>query len=239
MNIDAFLTGLRPLLTVNRFSAFILRHREISWLGPVDPCPDVKGMASPRKLRMLNIAVSLLPADQSQCYCEIGTFIGKSLIGALINNPQRCAIACDNFSQFDSKENPQNHSILMRNLQKHGLAEQVRFHNGDFPQLFADWNARGFPPIGVYFYDGAHDEENQFQGIRLAEQFLADEALVLVDDWRFDWDSGSYAKEGTLRAVGQSKNQWTLMHELPAKFNGDKALWWNGVGVLSFKRRKS
>lgn len=60
---------------------------------------------------------------------------------------------------------------------------------------------------------------------------------MLVDDWRFAEDSGSYAKEATLNAIRDSSAELTLLYELPARFNGDRAMWWNGVGVLAFRRR--
>ncbi len=68
------------------------------------------------------------------------------------------------------------------------------------------------------------------------ENFLADEAIVCVDDWRFAADSQSYAKAGTEKAIAESKNQWKLLYDLPARYNGDRALWWNGVAVFSFQR---
>ena len=93
-------------------------------------------------------------------------------------------------------------------------------------------------PIGLYFYDGAHDFESQYQAIKLGEPLFSNEALVIVDDWRFAPDSQSYAKEGTLRAVAESNRAWTLLYELPARFNGDQAMWWNGVAVFASKISK-
>src|SRR5258708_6387068 len=48
-----------------------------------DPCPDVVGMTSPRKSRLLNLAVGFL-CGTPECYAEIGTYQGKSLIAALV-----------------------------------------------------------------------------------------------------------------------------------------------------------
>ncbi len=84
--------------------------------------------------------------------------------------------------------------------------------------------------------DGAHDEESQFLGVRMAEDLLADNAVVIVDDWRHAKDSESYAEAGTKRAISDSPNEWSIRHVLPARYNGDLELWWNGVGVLRFKR---
>jgi len=119
-------------------------------------------------------------------------------------------------------------------LRAHGVAGRVVFYDADFTTIYTPEKLPD--PVGLYFYDGAHDEESQYQAIRLAEPYLADTALVLVDDWRFENDSQSYARAGTMRAVDESKHRWQLLYELPARFNGDKAMWWNGVAVLSFQR---
>jgi hypothetical protein len=164
--------------------------------------------------------------------------MGKSLVAALTGNPRSPAVACDNFSEFDNAPYPQNRQHLINNLQKYGLSEQVKFFDCNFRFLLKNWHEEKLKPVGVYFYDGAHDEESQYQAIHLGEEVLADKAIVIIDDWRFAPDSQSFAKAGTLRAVRESRHQWDLIHELPARYNGDRAQWWNGVGVFSFRRRK-
>ena len=201
-----------------------------------DPFPDVFGMASSKKLRLLNVVARHLPSDGSECYFEVGTFQGKSLVAAASGNPSATFVACDNFTLFDDPQNPKNYNTLLTNLATHGLKRSVRFYNEDFKETIVAWRERDLPPVGIYFYDGAHDEESQYQGVRLVEPLLANSALVVIDDWRFAADSQSYAEAGTRRAVSGSANRWKIEHVLPAKFNGDKALWWNGVGVLSFER---
>lgn len=201
----------------------------------LDPCPDVHGMASYRKLMAIRLVASLLPGDGSECYLEVGTFQGKSLVAALKDNPGVRAIACDNFSEFDSLG--ENQAALERNLRRYALQERITFFNQDFRTLLAGWVGRGLPSIGAYFYDGAHDQASQYDGIRCAEPHLAHRALVMVDDWRFAKDSGSCAEAGTRQAIAESRNRWTILHVLPARFNGDRDQWWNGFAILSFERR--
>jgi hypothetical protein len=198
--------------------------------GP-DLCPDVQGMLSLRKQHMLNLAFGLLPEDEA--YFEVGTFQGKSLISALTGNAPRTVYAADNFAEFSGN----NYETLWGNLGRYGLQDLVRFYNGDFRGACTPDFLR--TPVGIYFYDGAHDHESQYLGIKLVEPFLADEALVFVDDWRHGPDSLSYAKPGTLQAMRESACRWQLLYELPARYNGDLALWWNGVGVLRFSRTLS
>lgn len=194
----------------------------------VDLCPDVEGKLSIKKQQLLNLAFRFLA--EGEAYLEVGTYHGKSLLSALLNNSVRPVYACDNFSEFDVN----CLELTQRNLQRYGVRDRVTFYNCDFLTIFD--RGKLPEPIGLYFYDGAHDFKSQYQAIKLVEPFLADEALVLVDDWRFAADSGSYAKAATQQAIHESSHHWRVMYELPARFNGDQAMWWNGVAVLSFER---
>lgn len=195
---------------------------------PLDPCPDIEGMLSLRKQQLLHLAYGLLPPGEA--YLEVGTYHGKSLISAVLGNDRRTTYAADNFSEFDVN----SLEILMANLARYGVADVATFFDADFRTIYTPEHLR--EPVGLYFFDGPHDEPSQHDAIRMVEPFLADYALVLVDDWRFASDSMSYAKAGTRRAIAASRNRWKLLYELPARCNGDRALWWNGVAVLSFER---
>jgi predicted O-methyltransferase YrrM len=127
--------------------------------------------------------------------------------------------------------------VLERNIARYGLASRITFFDCDFRDLLSRWREHRLPLVGVYFYDGAHDEESQYLAIRLAEDVLAERAIIIVDDWRLSEDSDSRAEAGTRRALADSTNEWKIEHVLPARYNGDVAQWWNGVAVLSFRRR--
>lgn len=192
-----------------------------------DLCPGVRGMGSIRNQQLLNLAYGMVP--EQEAYLEVGTYMGKSLISAMLNNAPRLTYAVDHFQDFAETSLEQLHT----NLERFALRGRVTLFQEDFQNLFT--RQPFCAPIGVYFYDGAHDEESQYLGVKLAEPFLADEALVIVDDWRAD-NSMYWAKAGTARAAAESTNEWKLLYELPARSVGDVGLWWNGVGIFSFKR---
>jgi predicted O-methyltransferase YrrM len=216
----------------------LARLPPINWLARrvLDPCHDVVGMASYRKLMLLRLIASLLPRDGTECYLEVGSYQGKSLIAALRDNPFVPAVACDNFSEFDASGS--NQATLEQNLRRYGVAGQVRCFDMDFRTLMAGWHELALPPVGAYFYDGAHDLASQRDAITLVEPLLAPRALVVVDDWRFARDSASRAEAGTREAIAASASHWTQLRVLPARFNGDRDLWWNGVAVFAFERRR-
>jgi predicted O-methyltransferase YrrM len=235
MNTEGFLSAFQKTFSEGQRSQPTSRlSRFLPFQKFRDPCPDVVGMASPKKLKLLNLAVSFLTKDDGECYLEVGTFQGKSLIAALLGNKGRAAIACDNFSEFDSEEDSSNITILNQNLSRYGMSDSVRLYNEDFLSLLSRWKIENLPSVGVYFYDGAHDEASQYEAIRSVEDLLSDRALVIVDDWREE--SGSFAEAGTRRAISQSRHSWSIQWVLPARYNGDLAMWWNGVAILVFKR---
>ena len=191
-----------------------------------DPCPDIDGMASVKKQALLGLATRYL--EPGEVYYEVGSYQGKSLVSALHGREQPPrAYACDNFSEFTES----NHlSLLLSSIARYGLSEAVTLLKGDFRSMTS--RTRIPEPVGVYFYDGAHDYESQYQAIRVIEPLLAPVALVIVDDWRFAPDSQSHAARATRDAIERSSRVWRTLYELGARYNGDHAMWWNGVGVF-------
>jgi predicted O-methyltransferase YrrM len=232
---DGLSSGTQKVGMIDRFIGSLGEHPMPRKDWP-DCCPDVKGMTSPAKQHLLHLAFSCIAPQEA--YLEIGTYNGKSLLGAALGlsilppkSPGCVRIhACDNFSEFGESN---SRVVLDGNLEKYEIIQQVQFHDKDFRALFSQGIGE---KVAAYFYDGAHDYMSQYEGITLVEPLLADEAIVIVDDWRFAEDSQSYAKMGTLNAIKQSTHEWKLLHELDARFNGDLEQWWNGVGVLSFRR---
>ncbi|HNR31790.1 MAG TPA: class I SAM-dependent methyltransferase [Candidatus Hydrogenedentes bacterium] len=192
-----------------------------------DPCFLVQGMTSVKNQHVMRLAFSCLP--ESECYFEIGTLQGKILVSVLVNNPPRKAYACDNFCEFtDSAE--RSAQVLRNNLRMFGVEDRVTFYNADFRGIM---DREHVPePVGLYLYDAMHTAEMQYDGIRLAEPLLADEALVVVDDW--NWGE---AVEGTNRAIAESRHEWTLLYELRNDGESNLAKWWNGLGIFRFRRR--
>jgi hypothetical protein len=194
-----------------------------------DPCFLVEGLTSVKIQQLLSMAYSYLP--ENEAYFEVGTYKGKTLISAMINNAARKTYACDNFSEFTAnKEGSEN--VLQLNLHMFQLKDRVTFFNDDFSNI-ADKDH--IPePIGLYLYDGAHSEEMQYRGIKEVEHLLADEALILVDDWAVE-----DARLGTKRAIAESPNEWTQLYELPGHEELRQQVWWLGMGVFRFRRNES
>ena len=166
--------------------------------------------------------------EGDEIYCEVGTYLGSTLIGALWNHPQVTGWAVDNFAEY----NPGGHNFgqLIQHLEHFDLGDQVCFFDQDFEAFFADFRTLSEPPpIGVYFYDGAHDYRSTLMGLLLATPFLADEALIILDD--YNWESVQQAAWDFLSLYPQGRSLLEV-HTPIARYPS----FWNGIQVIGWKR---
>lgn len=199
MDVDRFLAELpQQLEDVSRFDAIL---------------EDVPGLAKANNLALLNVAARCL--DDGEHYVEVGTYRGTSLISAMTGNDGGLFVAVDNWS-LGNGSNEQ----LVANLDRYG-----------FPATIIDGDAfetlrRGVPtPVGVYYYDNGHEYEQQLDGLRLAEPYLASPALVIVDDT--DWERVERAVDDYLAAQPRA----TEIYRADGKDRGHPE-WWEGMRVL-------
>lgn len=188
-----------------------------------DYCPQVQGHTSPKVQTLLNLAHTLLPEDEA--YLEIGALHGKTFISACSGHSSTAAnVILDNFSQFGATK-----SVLCANICACLPDLDYMLHSGDYRELLTSLR---LPAVGVYFYDGPHELSDQRDAIRLIEKHLASESLIIIDDWNH-----APVKPGTLAGAAEFPGKFELVLELPAKFNGDCSLFWNGLGVLAYHRK--
>ncbi len=179
---------------------------------------DVGGLARENNLALLNLAASLLGKGES--YVEVGSFKGLSLIAAMLGNAGDF-VGIDNFSLGDG-----NRAQLETNLRRYGLAGHTLLEGDAFALLRG--GALGDRRVGVYYYDAAHDYRSQVRGLRLIEPYLADGALLIVDDT--DWEQVARAMRDYL--AGQPRAEHLLT--LDGKDRG-QPWWWEGVQVLRWR----
>ena len=197
-DIDRFLRELpEQLEDVSRFEAIL---------------EDVPGLAKPNNLALLNVAARCL--EPGEHYVEIGTFRGTSLISAMQANDGNF-VAIDNWSMGDG-----NSEQLASNLNRYGLRATVI--DGDAFETLR----RGIPsPVGVYYYDNGHEYEQQLDGMRLVEPYLASPGLVIVDDT--DWERVERAVDDYLG----SQPRATEIYTVDGKDRGHPE-WWEGMRVI-------
>ncbi|MBW4497448.1 MAG: tetratricopeptide repeat protein [Oscillatoria princeps RMCB-10] len=190
---------------------------------------QVQGMTTANVMQLLNFAVECM--DAGEIYCEIGTYQGSTLIAALLGHPERMAYAVDNFSQFDT--GAKNIEKLRENLSKFFLEDRVEFCQQDLEEFLLELRQlETEEKIGVYFYDGPHDYRSQLLGLLLIKPFLAEKALIIVDDT--NWASAVQANWDFMAAHPECE----LLLDLPTPENSHPTFW-NGIQVLSWDWERS
>ena len=198
MDVDRFLRELPlELEDVSRYEAVL---------------DDVPGLAKANNLALLNVAVRCLGAGEA--YLEVGTFRGTSLIGAALGNDGQF-VALDNWSMAEGSREQ-----LDANLARYGVRATIL--EGDAFETLRN----GVPaPVGAYYYDNGHEYEQQVEGLRLAEQYLASPALMIVDDT--DWERVERAVDDYVAQQPRA----TEIFRVDGKDRGHPE-WWEGMRVL-------
>ena len=178
----------------------------------------VPGLAQPNNLALLNVAARCHGKGES--YVEVGTYHGTSLISAMLGNDGDF-VALDNWSLGDGSREQ-----LEANLERFGLAATLL--EGDAFEMLRG-GALEARTVGVYYYDNGHEYEQQLDGMRLIEPYLASPALVIVDDT--DW-------ERVERAVNDYLEQQPRATEILSIDGKDRGHpeWWEGMRVLLWNR---
>ncbi len=160
--------------------------READRSGPLsDKGGDVlDGLSGSKTVGALQRLTALFATDpeacQEACYVEIGVFQGLTLLSVALNFPDFPCFGIDNFSILDPEG--ENLGVVRARTAKLGV-NNATLINQDFEAALESLDGRlGGRKIGVYFVDGAHDYRSQFIALMLAQPYLHDNAVVIIDD---------------------------------------------------------
>ena len=205
-------------LNTNAYTAPSARIQEV--------CATVNGFSAPAIMSILSAAVACLAPDE--VYLEIGTYQGRSLCGALVDNPTARALAVDNFSEFQQADAV---AVLEHNLAQFDLAAQVKFYQED-TQAFLAGHTDMYGRVGVYFYDGNHNTDQGLAALHAVLPFLAPRALIFMDDYS---GAGVWASVARLLGWHWSSVQPVFVMATPHFPRGTPA-WHNGIAVLAYQK---
>ena len=189
---------------------------------------NVQGMSTPSNMHLLNLAARCLAPNE--CYLEVGTWRGRTLIGALLDNDAfGYAIDDDTMDEHD-KDDRSSYDVWLENVRRFDMRDRTEYIDGSVPAVFEGLTLPY--PVGVYLFDGDKStEEAAFAGLDGVLPFLADEALIFVDD-------------ANVLEIRQAVHKFELAHpkhllkflDIPTPGNC-WPMFWNGIMALAYKRQ--
>ena len=176
----------------------------------------LEGMSSRENRILLNELVR-----EGDKYLEIGVHKGSTFVSALYKNSYKHAVAIDNFSQFGDR------TVLKKWFDQNCEENEIRnytFLERDCFNLFPE-DKDLIKDTNVYFYDGDHTEEDQKKALIYYYEFLANEFLIIIDDYNHaPVQFGTKGGIDYIRSLGgKIHKEWILNSSV-----GDKG-WHNGL----------
>lgn len=190
----------------------------------IDVLDTVEHMTTPSTMHLLNKAVRCM--DEGECYLEVGTWRGSTLIGALLGNSALgYAIDDSSMTEFDKDERP-SRDVWQENVERHGLEDQATYIDGSVPSVF---HAISLPPVGVYLFDGDKKTvEDAYEGLIGVVPFLAKHALIVVDD-----ANTAQIREAAFWFCHQYRDRAAKVLDLPTPTNC-WPVFWNGLLLIGW-----
>lgn len=210
--------------------------QEANTCGLLQEVEGLSGFSGKKLIGTLQRLAKNMQADT--CYLEIGVFQGLTLlsVGSVTTAP---VFGIDNFAFFDPKG--QNLNLVKQRQQKLQLTN-VHLINKDYEDALAELpTAIGDKKISVYFIDGPHDYRSQLVCLLFALPYLADDAVIIVDD--SNYAHVRQANRDFLVAHPEFKllfETYTEAH--PQNLKGERRKeaengWWNGVNVIVWDKK--
>lgn len=178
--------------------------------------------------------LAALNVSEDKVYLEIGVFQGMTLLSVANAVHPHDVFGIDNFAFFDSEN--KNFSIVKERREKNQL-HNAHVINMDYEDALMQLEQHlGNRKIGVYFIDGPHDYRSQLVCLLLAKPYLADDAIIIIDDSNY-------------RHVRQANNDFLMGHPEfklifeaytpchPLNMNEEQIAdarkgWWDGVNIM-------
>jgi hypothetical protein len=157
-------------------------------------------------------------------FLNVGVWNGFTLLAGMADNHDKTCIGVDDFSL---KNSPRK-AFLNRFERARGPSHA--FHEADFRDYLTNQHQA---PLGVYLFDGPHNYEDQFDGLRLAEPYFAKGCVILVDDT--NWPE---VREANLDFIKHSPFEYRMLLDIQTP-RGGHPTFWNGLMLFERGKRKS
>jgi len=182
-------------------------------------CPlwNLEFLSTPRLSTIANAYIINKLVEQmpiGQVYLNVGIFAGWSFFAGMIGREDKKVIGVDNFCQ---QYNGLQTKPIFEHLYKQFKTKNSTFVEKDYLEYFETHTEQ----IGLYFFDGPHDYDNQYKAMEVAHPHLAKNSYVIIDD--INWDDPYNA---TMDFIKNNKgykivfNQKTITDMHPTYWNG-------------------
>jgi hypothetical protein len=190
---------------------------------------SMDGMSGIKYRLFINNLISRLETPR---YLEIGSWSGSTACSAIYGN-SLSALCIDNWSGFGGPK-----QTFAENISR------ASDPNCNFQFIEADFRSIDFKDLqfnaNVYLFDGPHEEQDQYDGIRLAIPSLQSEFILIVDDF-----NSLEVRSGTERAIRDHTLSIQSSIEIRTTRNGSQPLvhsqnsdWHNGYFLAHLKQER-
>lgn len=145
---------------------------------------SLNGMSGKRYRYFIN---NLIESLDDARYLEVGSWKGSTASAAIFSNSVH-SVCIDNWSQFGNVREEFLHNI------RKCCSETAT--NDVYENDFRNVDYKNIGKFNIYFFDGPHEIQDQYDGISLALPALDDEFILIVDDW-----NDPRPREGTQNAI--------------------------------------
>jgi len=193
----------------------------------------LSGFSGTKFLQTLQSLAKLF-VNEETCYVEVGVFQGLTLMSVASEIPTFEAIGIDNFAFFDKGK--LNQKIIEERRAKFGL-HNVKLVNKDYEDALLDFNNVTNKKIGLYLVDGPHDYRSQMMCLLYAMPYLAEEAVIVVDDCNYKHvrqaNRDFLITHPEYKLVFESYTPAHPNNQTPAMRKESRDGWWNGINVIA------
>lgn len=187
---------------------------------------NIHGMSGKKYRHFINNLVSLI----SNCrYLEIGSWKGSTLCSALFNN-EVSSYAVDDWSQFYGPKQEFNDNV-QRCLNESISNIKFTFEENDYKNI----NYSNIGTYNLYFYDGPHTYEDQYNALSLFLDNMDEEFIFICDDW--NWDYVEKASRDVINKLNlKVLYSIDIKCELGDGWHGELSDWHNGYYIAVLQK---
>lgn len=163
-----------------------MRVTHEQWFAPHGPMQEVQGFIAPRSAAVISAILSYQKsAGLRGALAEIGVYYGKTLIGmALAAQEGECVLGFDIFPN-DTKAQVVE---TLRTTLPSDYSARVVLSTADSTKISApEWIEALKQPARFIHIDGDHTYRAVINDLLLADAYLADGGVVVIDDFLHEW----------------------------------------------------